>query len=433
VQLALAAAVALAGGAAAAPGAWKQLGAEHPTTPTARVARGDVTTDVYARGELRAPTTMMLTTPSTGGQMRILALKPTGAIVKAGDVVIALDPSQEQYRLDEQQSQLAEAEAEIAQVNANAAAQRARDRADLLIAQFNLQKAELDVSGNELLSAIEARKRVLTLEEARRRLTQLQEDITFHGKVNDAGMAAALQKQNKSRLLVEDAQETIAQMTLRAPIAGVVSVQSNLEGTYFIEGVPMPEYREGDTISSGRSVAEILDIASLELVGHVAETDTAWIRQGQHALITFHGDRAAPSADGTIDAIVTSIGGIRNPVYGDAPSPIRRVDVVLQLTKPLPSARPGLTARIVLKSDPLKGVLSVPRQAVFERDGQPHVYLETGDRFTLTPIKIVARTEASVVVQDLPEGAVVALSDSDAKTSEPATRAATPLNPRTVP
>jgi multidrug resistance efflux pump len=424
-QLAIGAGILAAGGAAAARAAWVELASGAMNVPTAAVTRGDVTTDVHASGEVRAPTTMILTTPAVGGQMRILTIKHTGAIVNAGDVVVALDPAEQVYRLDSQRSSLAEAEAEISQANADAAAQQARDSVNLVIAQAKLQKAELDVAGNELLGGIEARKRVLTLEEARRRLVQLQEDITFHVKLNEASMASAVQKRDKARLLFENAQTTIAQMTLRAPLAGVVSVQSNQEGTYSIGGAPIPEYREGDTISSGRTVAEILDVARLEIVARVSETDVALLRQGQRALLTLNAnatDSANPNRP--IDGIVTSIGDVRSPGFSDTPSPVRKVDVVLQFLTPVASARPGMTVRVVMKGYPLRDVLSVPRQAVFDRGGQFYVFVKTGDRFALTPVKIAARTETVVVVRDLAEATVVALADPGVSTHQSRQRTA---------
>lgn len=432
IQLALAAA-ALVGGATAARGAWTQIKPQAADVPTARVTRGDVATDVHAAGELRTPTTRMITAPSVGGQMRVLTLKPTGTIVKTGEVVLAFDPSDQQYRLEEQQSLLREAELEIEKLNADATAQAAKDRVDLLTTQFDVKKAELDVSGNELLGAIEARKRELTLEEARRRLAQLQDDITSHAKTNEAAMAVLAEKRNKARLMMGDAQKTIEQMTVRAPIDGVVSVQSNMEGNFFFTGMALPEYREGDSVSSGRSVVEVLDTGRMELVVRVPETDSARIAPGQRAAVTLDTgtlDAGKPAAAGTaaaapaaataatIDATVTAIGGIRagGNGWGRQPDgPIRKIDVTLRLDQPLVSARPGLTAQILLKSDPLKGVLAVPRQAVFDREGKPHVYLKKDDRFTLTPIKITARTETAVVVQDLAEGAEVALADPELK------------------
>jgi multidrug resistance efflux pump len=451
IQFALAAA-ALIGGATAARGAWSQIKPVTADVPTARVTRGDVATDVHAAGELRTPTTRMITAPAVGGQMRILALKPTGTVVKTGEILLAFDPSDQQYRLEEQESLLKEAELEIEKLNADAAAQAAKDRVDLLTAQFDVKKAQLDVSGNELLGAIDARKRELTLEEARRRLAQLQDDVTSHAKTNEAGMAVLAEKRNKARLTMGDAQKTIEQMTVRAPIDGVVSVQSNMEGNFYFTGMALPEYHEGDSVSSGRSVVEVLDVGRMELVVRVPETDSARIAPGQRAAVTLdtgtldiggperasaaasaNAKAKAPAATASasasvpagaaaatpaIDATVTAIGGIRagGNGWGRQPEgPVRKIDVTLRLDQPLVSARPGLTAQILLKSDPLKGVLAVPRQAVFDRDGKPHVYLKKDDRFTLTPIKITARTETAVVVQDLAEGAEVALADPEIK------------------
>ena len=57
------------------------------------------------------------------------------------------------------------------------------------------------------------------------------------------------------------------------------------------------------------------------------------------------------------------------------------VDVSLTLEKPMATARPGLTAKVRIASDPLKNVLYVPRQAIFDKDGTSLVYVKVGDRF----------------------------------------------------
>jgi multidrug resistance efflux pump len=52
-----------------------------------------------------------------------------------------------------------------------------------------VRRAELDVSKNELLSEIDAKKNLLALEEARRALAQLQADIQSHSTSTQAAMA----------------------------------------------------------------------------------------------------------------------------------------------------------------------------------------------------------------------------------------------------
>ena len=71
----------------------------------------------------------------------------------------------------------------------------------------------------------------------------------------------------------------------------------------------------------------------------------------------------------------------------------------------------GRTARIRIEGTPLRQVLSLPRQAVFDRDGAPTVFLAQNGRYVPTKVKVVARTQSRVVVDGLQEGAEVALRD----------------------
>ena len=82
---------------------------------------------------------------------------------------------------------LLEANLEIEKLKADSAAQKAQDDVDLLTARFDVRKAELDVQGNELLSAIKARKNELTLEEAKRRLAQLEQDVASRDQIERGG------------------------------------------------------------------------------------------------------------------------------------------------------------------------------------------------------------------------------------------------------
>ena len=74
---------------------------------------------------------------------------------------------------------------------------RAQDEVALLTARFDVRRGELDTSANEFIGAIDAQKNVLSLEEARRRLAQLQEDVKSRAATNDASLAVALEKRNE--------------------------------------------------------------------------------------------------------------------------------------------------------------------------------------------------------------------------------------------
>jgi hypothetical protein len=56
----------------------------------------------------------------------------------------------------------------------------------LLTARFAVRRAELDASANELIAAIEAQKNVLSLDEAKRALEQIEHDTKSRAETNSA-------------------------------------------------------------------------------------------------------------------------------------------------------------------------------------------------------------------------------------------------------
>src|ERR1035438_6362867 len=118
--------------------------------PVVRVKRGDLTLRIHANGELGAEHSAGLSAPPIGGgSLQITHLLRTGSQVKAGDIVVEFDPSEQQYKLEQNRSDLQQAEQEIAKANADADVQTAQDKSALLKAKFDVRRAELDVSKNE--------------------------------------------------------------------------------------------------------------------------------------------------------------------------------------------------------------------------------------------------------------------------------------------
>jgi hypothetical protein len=236
--------------------------------------------------------------------------------------------------------------------------------------------------------------------------------VKSHATTSQAAMAVLAEKRNKAQLAMTQAQQTIDSMVVRAKTDGIIAVSMNRDGMNFgYPGMVIPDYREGDNVSSGRQVAELLDSAAIEFVARVPETDRNTLAQGQKAMLTLDGLSAAQ-----LGAKVTNVGVARQQGFFRGPEgPVRLVDVSLMLDKPMATARPGLTAKVRIASDPLKNVLYVPRQAIFDKDGTSLVYVKVGDRFEARPVKISARTESAVVISGLTEGVEIALTNPDQK------------------
>ena len=78
--------------------------------------------------------------------------------------------------------------------------------------------------------------------------------------------------------------------------------------------------------------------------------------------------------------------------------------------------RPGLLADVEIIIDKIPNAISIPTQAVFEKDGKPVVYVKTGGAFEARSFKPLKRSESTMVVQSgLQPGEIVALADPTAK------------------
>ncbi len=407
------------------PLAWQKLRQPTRETITTRVQRGTVDSRIYVRGELRAMRSAVLLAPPVGGRLQIVRLAKTGARVKAGDLVVEFNPSEQEHAMEKSRSDLRQAEQEIIKAKADAAVQVAQDQVALLKARFDVRRAELDVSKNELVSAIDAKKNLLALEEAKRRLAQLEQDTQSRVASNQASLAVSEEKRNKAQLAMQEAQKNIEQMRLTAPIGGLVAIKENFDimGGFFFGGMTVPDYREGDQVQPGRTVAEVHAVEEMEIRVKVNETDRANLTIGQEAEIRVDG-LPGTSFGGTLKTMA----GLSTRRFFDIDA-VRQFDAIFALGPLDARIRPGVSAEVRITGDPLKESLFLPRQALFELEGKAVVYIKVGGKFEAREVKISRRTEAHIIVDGLSEGTEVALVKPD----EEIKKAAQANNTVTVP
>jgi HlyD family secretion protein len=376
--------------------------------PTVSVARGDVAIQVYTSGGLAASRSALLLAPAvSGGNLRMVRLLNTGASVKAGDIVVAFDPTEQEYKLEEARTDLERAQQGIIKARADAAVQAATDQTQLLSDRFNVRRAELTVGTNALVSPIDAKKNLLTLDEAKRVLAQLQSDIQSHTVSDQATLAVNEQKRQKALLGMQQAKRNIESMMVRSPIAGLVEVKQNemAYGGILISGMPFPEFHVGDSTYPGTPVAEVIDPAEIDIEARIGQSDRANIKVGQRAVITadalpgktFHGEVK------TISSVASRSGFFFQA--GTAPT----FDLTIRLDRTDPSLRPGFKAHMIISGNPLQNVLYLPPQAIFEQNGNSVVYAKDGNGFRVRPVKILYRTETRAVITGLPRATLVAL------------------------
>jgi len=98
---------------------------------------------------------------------------------------------------------------------------------------------------------------------------------------------------------------------------------------------------------------------------------------------------------------------IKNAKLPPPPDQDSQLDVLL---------RPGLLADVEIIVEKIPNAVNIPAQAVFEDEGKMIVYVKKGDRFEKRPIKLLKRSDSTLIIADgLQKDEVIALTDPMAK------------------
>jgi HlyD family secretion protein len=375
-------------------------GAEVPTTS---VKKGRVTITVSARGELQGGHSEMMIAPMTGGgDMAITYLREPGELVKPGDTVVEFDTTQQEYNLREAQADLAEAEQAVIQAEATAEFTEEESRYTVASTTSDVKIAELELRRNPLLPAIAARENEITLEAARSRQRQAEQDYNNKKAGVAAGVAIQKAAQNKAKALVDMAQKTIDTMVLKASTPGYVNVQQNSNQNLMYYGMQLPNFQIGDSARAGQAVAQIPDLNNWEVVAQIPELDRGHLAAGQKVSV-----RAAALSGREFHGHIKTLGGTTGPPWN------RSFECRMALDENGPELRPGMSSNLVITVESLDNVLWVPSQAVFESDGRAFVYLQKSPGFVPHDVTLVRRSESQAVITGIDAGDLVALSSPD--------------------
>jgi multidrug efflux pump subunit AcrA (membrane-fusion protein) len=417
ILLSVVGALAIAGVATAWVRAAGPTQASSDRIPLAPVQRGSVNLDVNATGELQASHVTMLSAPPIGGDtLQITKLVHTGERVKKGDIVMSFDPSGQEFKLEQSRSDLEQAEQEIARAGADAEVLTAKDKVALLKAHYDVRKAELDVGKNELVSKIEAEKNQLALDQAMRALAELESDIKSHAQSGQADVSLAQEKYNKAKLGMDAAEQNLRKMEVAAPMDGLMSIKKNTgaAGGILFTGMTLPDYRAGDQVQPGSSIAQVVDPMEMNLVAHIPERERSNLHKDESVEVKFY---ALPDHlfRGTVDSVA---GMSSQSIFFDSNAG-GNFDVTVKIPDLDSRLRPGLTADLRFLGDVQKDVLFIPRIAVFVKEGKHVVFVSSGSGYQQKEVKVTSQNESRDVIDGIAERTQVALRDPTAPAKSP--------------
>ena len=131
------------------------------------------------------------------------------------------DPTEQHFKFEQNRSELLQAEQEITKAKADAEVVAAQDKVGLLkpvrCEAGGIGRAE-ERTGQHHRSAQERSR----LEQAKRVLAELEQDVKSRSASNQATILLAEEKRNKAKLAMDQAQDNINKMRVTAPMDGLV-------------------------------------------------------------------------------------------------------------------------------------------------------------------------------------------------------------------
>jgi HlyD family secretion protein len=374
--------------------------------PTAEVKLGEFIDYVELRGEIVVGSSKVITAPNNAGDLQILKLSRNGSTVKKGDVVVEFDPTPLQRTADQARSTLKQVEAEIAKANAQQRLTEEQIKTEVMSAEFTLERARLDASTRDVITALENEKNMLALEKAEQKKLELNSKMESRRIGIEADMAATLRRREKAIADLEQAERNMASLTLTSPSGGIITLLPNSRSRATLSGTS-PPFKEGDRAYAGASIAEIPDLSTIQARAGVMESDRGRLMPGQPVILNIE---AIP--DREHKGKVQDISPLAKLDYSDIINVTKKFDMTVQLENPDFRLRPGMMAGLRVEVERLPNAIVIPSEAVFLKNGQTAAFVLSDGIYRERLLTLARRGAGQVMVsRGLKPGERIALKD----------------------
>lgn len=376
-----------------------------PNTATAAAERGEFVERVELRGDVRAMRSVTLIGPFGAGEIQILSIVKNGSTVKKGDPVIEFDSTNLTRQLEQRQTELRQAEAEINRMRAQNKLTEESNVTLLQSSQFDVERAKLEVSKSEILSAIEGEENKLLLANAEKKLLEVQQHLESDRIGGQADINNRIFRRDRTAAEMARVQAAIDALKIIAPVDGLVNLLPNYRSSMG-RSASAPEFRPGDRAWPGAAVAEIPDMGTLRVTARVEEIDRGRVNIGQDVAVRVD---AIPEKE--LAAKVVDISPMAKLDFSTWP-PAKNFDVIMELAKSEDRLRPGMTATPRIAVDRIPDAIMIPIDAAFQKSGRTVVYVLRGSKFEERAVEVSHRGARRLVVsKGLLPGERVALVD----------------------
>ncbi|MDE3151534.1 MAG: efflux RND transporter periplasmic adaptor subunit [Gemmatimonadota bacterium] len=295
------------------------------------VKRADLVASVTASGQV-SPHTKVNVSSDVSGKITKLAVKE-GDMVKQGQFLLQIDPSN--------------AEATVKQWEANVAA----------------AKAQQEQAKANLMQAQQAYSRALELQKANKQFVSAEsmDQLRTTADVNQALLEAAGHQVDQAIASLDNAKSSLAKTTIYAPMSGRVTRLNVEQGETAIQGTLNKDAATLLTIS---------DMSQLETKVKVDETDVSRIQVGDSAVVQIDAFPDTTFLGRVTEIANSSVSGASTTASASTSDQAVDYEVTIRLLNVPQDTRPDFSATAKVITATRKNVLAIPIIALTVRENQ---------------------------------------------------------------
>ena len=342
--------------------------------PTAEAHKGEFAISLIEKGKLDARRSISISSPRVRANLLITKLIPEGTIVEKGDTIIEFDKLELQRNLVDYQANLKIAMASLG---------KAQSESELTKKQLQLELDQAEREAKE--KQFEA---PLIKQEAEKKL----ELTKLKYETNIKSLGSDIQKLkievDKARYEVQRAEDYLSQLTVTAPIPGLVVY---LE---YWKGGQWGKVQEGDSPWPGQGLINLPDLSVMLTKAKVHEVDIDKVKLGQKVDIILE---SYPET--TFTGKVDRIARLATRDMEDNSS-INTFDIEILIDGTDERLKPGMSAKCEIIVDRIPNSIWVPIEAVFEKDNKTVVYMIKGNSSKERQVKVGQRNDTDIIITE---------------------------------
>lgn len=378
-------------------------GSSSDATPevVVEVEQGDFVVDIMTSGALEAKNSVPIKGPNGLRNYRIWNVTiqdiiDEGTVVKKGQYVARLDPSELTGKIKDAQLEVDQQQSQYTQTKLDTALAMRQSRDELINLEYTVREKQLTLDQSQFEPPATIQKAEIDLEKAKRAFNQAKDNYNIKQQQNVAKMQQVNAELTKAKNEMEGLMALSREFTILAPEDGMLIYQKSWDGKPVKEGSQIGAW---DPV-----VATLPDLSKMLSKTYVNEVDIRKVRPGQEVEIGFD---AFP--DKNLKGRVTKVANVGEQ-RPNSDAKVFEVEIEVFGTDPL--LKPGMTTSNKIITKTVEDAIYVPLESLHSQyDSITYIFKKQGGGYTKQEVMIGdANAEYVHVLLGLESGDKIALS-----------------------